>query len=226
MRSTRLLVISTAFLMCSLPLCAQTTSRDDSGSTAQNSGDQQVGVVSPGTHFLIRLDDAISTKTATAGMEFKAHTLDPIATPDGLVLRAGAEIRGHIDKVEQVHQVGRARIWLAFDDISTPRGWLPIVAIVSDAPGIHSVRVAYDREGEIENTTSKRQDQAEAAAAGALVGAAPGVAEHSGKGAAIGAATGALSAFMISSALGEEVTLPKDTKLELVLNHPLYLADN
>lgn len=212
--------------MCSLSVCAETTWRNDSGLTAQDSGDQQAGIVSPGTHFLIRLDDAISTKTATAGMEFKAHTLDPIATPDGLVLRPGAEIRGHVDKVEQAHQVGRARMWLAFDDISTPRGWLPIVAVVSDAPGVHSVRAVYEREGEIENTTRKRQDQAEAAAAGALVGAAPGVAEHSGKGAAIGAATGALSAFMISSALGEEVTLQKDTKLELVLNHPLYLADN
>lgn len=226
MRSACPLVVSAVFLMCSLSVCAETTWRNDSGLTAQDSGDQQAGIVSPGTHFLIRLDDAISTKTATAGMEFKAHTLDPIATPDGLVLRPGAEIRGHVDKVEQAHQVGRARMWLAFDDISTPRGWLPIVAVVSDAPGVHSVRAVYEREGEIENTTSKRQDQAEAAAAGALVGAAPGVAEHSGKGAAIGAATGALSAFMISSALGEEVTLQKDTKLELVLNHPLYLADN
>jgi hypothetical protein len=224
MRSTRLVAISTAFLMCSFPLCAQTASSNDNGSTAQDSGDQQAGIVSPGTHFLIRLDDAVSTKTAKAGMEFKAHTLDPIATPDGLILRPGAEIRGHVDKVEQAHQVGRARIWLAFDDISTPRGWLPIVAVVSDAPGIHSVRVVYDREGEIENTTSKRQDEAEAAAAGALVGAAPGVAEHSGKGAAIGAATGALSAFLISSGLGEELTLDKNTKLELVLDHPLYLA--
>lgn len=226
MRSACPLVVSAVFLMCSLSVCAETTWRNDSGLTAQDSGDQQAGIVSPGTHFLIRLDDAISTKTATAGMEFKAHTLDPIATPDGLVLRPGAEIRGHVDKVEQAHQVGRARMWLAFDDISTPRGWLPIVAVVSDAPGVHSVRAVYEREGEIENTTSKRQDQAEAAAAGALVGAAPGVAEHSGKGAAIGAARGALSAFMISSALGEEVTLQKDTKLELVLNHPLYLADN
>jgi hypothetical protein len=138
------------------------------------------GAVTPGTRFLVRLDEEISTGTAKAEMPFKAHTLDPLTTPGGLVLRPGAEIRGHIDKVEQAHQVGRS--------------------------------------------TSKRQEEAEAAAAGALVGAAPGVVEHNGKGAALGAATGAVTAFMVGSGLGHELTLEKDTKLELILEHPLYLV--
>lgn len=220
MKSTWMLAISAVLLACSLPACAQA----QAGAVQQSSPDQQLGVVSPGIRFLIRLDSAISTTTAKQGMEFTAHTLDPLTTPDGLILHAGAEIRGHVDKVEQARQAGRARIWLAFDDIATRRGWLPLVAVVSDVPGIHSVRAVYDREGEIENTTSKRQQEAEAAAAGALVGAAPGVVQHRGKGAAIGAATGALSAFMVSSGLGQELTLEKDTKLELILDHPLYLA--
>jgi hypothetical protein len=228
MKPASVLVLSTALLACSLPVYAQTTPGQSSNPAAQDSSqtspDQQAGVVSPGTRFLIRLDGAISTKTAKPGEEFRAHTLDPLATPDGLVLRPGAGIRGHVDKVEQARQVGRARIWLAFDDITTPRGWLPLVAVVSDVPGIQSVRVVYEREGEIESRTSKSQEEAEAAAAGALVGAAPGVAEHSRKGAAIGAATGAVTAFMISSGLGQEFTLQKGTKLELVLDHPLYLA--
>lgn len=225
MKSTWMLAISAVFLACSLLTYGQNAPGTDTGSASQASPDQP-GIVSPGTRFLIRLDSAISTNTAKAGMEFRAHTLDPLTTPDGLVLHAGAEIRGHVDKVEQARQAGRARIWLAFDDISTPRGWLPLVAVVSDVPGVHSIRAVYDREGEIENTTSKRQEEAQAAAAGALVGAAPGVVARSGKGAAIGAATGALSAFMISSGLGQELTLQKDTKLELIIEHPLYLAGN
>lgn len=225
MKSTWMLAISAVLLTCSLPTYGQNTSGVDTGSASQASPDQP-GVVSPGTRVLVRLDNAISTNAAKSGTEFTAHTLDPLTTPDGLVLRPGAEIRGHVDKVEQARQVGRARIWLAFDDISTPRGWLPLVAVVSDVPGIHSIRAVYDREGEIENTTSKRQEEAQAAAAGALVGAAPGVVERSGKGAAIGAATGALTAFMISSGLGQELTLQKDTKLELIIEHPLYLAGN
>jgi outer membrane lipoprotein SlyB len=63
----------------------------------------------------------------------------------------------------------------------------------------------------------------EAAAAGAFVGAAPGVAAHNGKEAALGAAAGAVTAFMLSSGLGQELTLDKNTKLELTLDHPLNL---
>ncbi|HTU35340.1 MAG TPA: hypothetical protein VMF66_16170 [Candidatus Acidoferrum sp.] len=222
----RVLVISGALLLCSVTLYAKAGTAEDAASRVPAAATEENGVVSPGTHFLIRLDSAISTRTARAGMEFTAHTLDPISTPDGLVLRPGVEIRGHVDKVDQAHEVGRARLWLAFDDISTPRGWLSLIAMVSDVPGLHSVRAVYDREGEIENTTSKREDEAEAAAAGALVGAAPGAAQRNGKAAAIGAATGAATAFMISSGLGQELTLEKNTKLELVLDHPLYLAGN
>lgn len=227
MRLVSACMLSAALLACSWAARAQTAPDQSSNPATRDSSQaspDQPGFVTPGTRFLIRLDRAISTKTAKAGNEFTAHTLDPLSTPDGLVLRPGAEIRGHVDKVEQAHQVGRARMWLAFDDIATPRGWLPLVAVVSDLPGIHSVRAVYEREGEIENRTNQHREEAEAAAAGALVGTAPGVAEHNRKGAAIGAAVGAVTAFMISSSLGQELTLQKDTKLELVLDHPLYLA--
>lgn len=177
-----------------------------------------------GTRILVGLDDAISTKDMKSGKTFSVHTLEPISAPDGEFLRAGTELEGHVDKVEQAHQTGRARIWLTFDDAKTPAGPRPIVAFVSDIPGVHSVRVVFEREGAIEARTSKRQDQAEAAAAGAFVGAVPGVAAHNAKDAAFGAAAGAATAFMLSSGLGQELTLDKGMKLELTLDHALYLS--
>jgi len=227
MRLTSALSVSATLLACATFWGVQARPAEAiPGSSMQASLDDQSGVVSAGTRFLVRLDTPISSKDAKAGTEFKAHTLDPLRTPDGLILRPGAEVRGHVDKVERARQAGRARIWLAFDDIATPRGWLPLVATVSDVPGVHSVRAVYDREGEIENRADKGQDDMEAAAAGALVGAAPGVADHSKKDAAIGAATGAVTAFMIASELGQDVTLERNTKLELVLDHPLYFEGN
>lgn len=184
---------------------------------------QPPGAVTPGVRFLVGLDKAIGTKESKAGDPFTAHTLEPLTTPDGLVLKSGAEIRGHVDKIEQAHQAGRARMWLTLDDIQTPDGRLPIVAIVSDVPGVHSVRVVYEREGEIENRANNNQVAAQAAAAGAFVGAAAGVAAGDKKDAAIGAASGAVTAFMLSSGLGQELTLAPGTKLELVLDRPLYL---
>lgn len=176
-----------------------------------------------GTRFLAGLEDVVSTKENKNGDRIHLRTLEPLTTVGGTTLLAGAQIRGHIDKLMPAHKTGRARIWLTFDEISTPKGWIPIVAIVSDVPGVHSVRVAYDREGEIETRSSKGQLEAEAAAAGAFVGAAPGVAAHDAKGAALGAAAGAATAFMVTSGLGQELTLDKGTKLEVTLERSLLL---
>ena len=79
------------------------------------------------------------------------------------------------------------------------------------------------KEGEIEARTSKGRREAESAAAGAAIGAAAGAKHGGGKGAAIGAAAGAAAGFLVSSGLGQELDLPRGTKLELELVRPLYL---
>lgn len=63
----------------------------------------------------------------------------------------------------------------------------------------------------------------EATAGGAAIGSAAGVAAHNGKAAAVGAAAGGVAAFLTSSGFGQELDLPKGTKLELVLDRLLYL---
>jgi hypothetical protein len=183
-----------------------------------------VNSVSAGTRFIIALQTNLDTKAARNGDRFHARTLEPLVTSNGAVLSPGMEVRGHIDKVEAARTAGRARLWLTFDEIKTPLGWEPLIADVVDVPGVHSVKVDYDREGEIEARTSNRQQEAEAAAAGAFVGAAGGVAAHNGKDAAMGAAAGAATAFMATSGLGQDLTLSKDTKLEVILDRPLYVS--
>jgi hypothetical protein len=180
--------------------------------------------IAPGARLLVRLQDRLSTKENKAGQVFSARTIEPLSAADGTLLRPGAEVRGHIDKVTAAGKTGRARLWLTFDDIRTPAGWRPLVADLVDLPGIHSIRVAYDHENEIEATSSKRDREIQAAAAGALAGAAPGIADNDKQHAALGAAAGAAAAFMAASGLGQEITLEKDTKLELVLGRPLYLS--
>jgi hypothetical protein len=177
--------------------------------------------VQQGTRFLIGLDTDLGTKESKHGDQFTGHTLEPLVAADGTGLAAGAEVRGHVDKVEAAGKTGRARMWLAFDDIKTPDGWMPLVAMVDDVPGIASVRVNYNREGEIEASATKRNEAMQAAAAGALVGAAPGIADKNQKEAAMGAAAAAAAAYMVSAGLGQEVALEKNTKVELILERPL-----
>ena len=199
------------------PALAQERSPNTGGPTAPNE-------VAPGTRFLIRLNDELGSQGSKAGRPFTARTIEPISSADGTTLPAGAEVRGHVDKVQAAGKAGRARMWLTFDDIKTPDGWMPLIAMVDDVPGVHSIRVDYDREGEIEASSSKRQDAVEAAAAGALVGAATGVASHNEKEAAMGAAAAAAAAYMVTSGLGQELTLEKDTKIEIILERSLYFG--
>jgi hypothetical protein len=177
-----------------------------------------------GTRFLISLQTSISTKEDKVGKQFLARTLEPIATAEGATLPAGAQIRGHIDKIQPAGKVGRARLWLTFDEIHDSTGWIPLVADLIDAPGVHSIRVLYDREGEIRASTTKQEDAAFAAAEAAFVGAEPGIASKNKQDAAMGAAISAATAFMITSGLGQEFTLPQNMKLELVLERPLHLG--
>ncbi|OLE87635.1 MAG: hypothetical protein AUG07_00640 [Acidobacteria bacterium 13_1_20CM_2_60_10] len=179
--------------------------------------------VAPGTRFLVKLDDELTTRKPEENKKFKATTLEPLEAANGTTLRPGAEIRGHVSRVEPAAATGRARIWLTFDDIKTPFGELPIVAEVVGVPGDHSVKSGPSKEGEIEARTSKGREELQAAAAGAAIGAASGGVARGGKGAATGAAAGAAAGFLISSGFGHELNLPKGSKLELELARPLYL---
>jgi len=179
--------------------------------------------VAPGTRFLVSTEEEMNSGRLEENRKIRVRTLEPLETASGLVVPPGAEILGHVSRVEPAKVTGRARIWLTFDEIHTRFGRLPIVADVVGVPGEHTVKQG-SKEGEIEARQSRAQEQAEAAAAGAILGAAAG--SNAGKGAkgtAIGAALGATAGFLASSGLGHELNLPKGTKLELELERALYL---
>jgi hypothetical protein len=182
--------------------------------------------VAPGTRFLVRLEDDLNTRKTKENKKFKVRTLEPLETGNGMILPPGAEIKGHVSRIEPAGITGRARLWLTFDEIKTKHGRLPIVADVVSVPGDHSVKPGPSKEGEIESRTSKGGEEVKAAAAGAAIGAVTGAAAgKSGKAAGIGAAVGAAAGFLVASGMGHELNLPKGSKLELELARPLYLAD-
>ena len=173
----RIFVVMAAFFVFSgIPLCAQNS--DPPPSPSSQPQDVPPNAAARGTRFLVALQTRISTKEDKSGKQIFARTLEPIPTSDGSMLPAGVQVRGHIDKVQSAGKVGRARLWLTFDDIHTASGWTPLVADLIDAPGTHSIRVLFDREGEIEAPSSKRDDEMLAMAEAAFVGAEPGAFEE------------------------------------------------
>src|SRR6266700_4295189 len=180
--------------------------------------------VTPGTKFLVRLEDELSTKGSHENSTFKVKTLEPLEAGSGIYLPSGAEIEGHISRVEPAGVAGRAKLWLTFDEIHTKFGDLPIVAEVASVPGDHSVKPVPNQEGLIAGRSSTQQDAAAAAAAGAAIGAVKGVKDKDKKEAAEGAALGAITAYLMESGRGHELNLPKGAKLELEIERALYLV--
>jgi len=180
--------------------------------------------VAPGTKFLVRLEDELSTKGTEENKKFKVKTLEPLEAGSGIYLPPGAEIHGHVSRVESAGVTSRAKIWLTFDEIHTRFGKLPIVAEVASVPGDHSVKPGGSQDGLIEARTSSQHNAAEAAAAGAAIGAVKGVKDRNKKEIAEGAAAGAIAAYLMESGRGHELDLPKGAKLELELERALYLV--
>lgn len=180
--------------------------------------------VAPGTKFLVVLEQDLTSKGTEENAKFIVRTVEPLEAGSGIFLPPGAEIHGHISRVESAGVAGRAKLALTFDDIYTKFGKLPIVAEVVGVPGDHSVKSsARNQEGIIEGRSSSQQDAAQSAAAGAANGAAQGMKNKDKKEAAEGAALGALTAYLVESGRGHELNLPKGAKLELEIERALYL---
>ena len=184
----------------------------------------EVFAVAPGTRFLVGLERGLNTREVRQNQEFAVRTLEPLEAGQGIFLPSGAEIRGHISRVEPAGTTGRAKLWLTFDEIRTRFGRLPIVAEVASVPGDHSIKPGPLQEGVIEVRGSTQKDAAQAAAAGAAMGALEGVKDKNKKEAAERAAIGALEAYLMEAGRGQELNLPKGAKLELELERALYLV--
>ena len=179
--------------------------------------------VVPGTKFLVLLEGDISTKRMRKNQEFRVRTLEPLQAGEGHYLPAGALIMGHVSRLESAGTTGRAKIWLTFDEVQTRFGKLPIVAEVSSVPGDHSIKAGALQEGVLEGRSSTQKDAAQAAAAGAAMGAIQGVKNRNKKEIAEGAALAALEAYLMEAGRGQEIELARGTKLELELERSLYL---
>ncbi|MDP9338274.1 MAG: hypothetical protein M3P45_05335 [Acidobacteriota bacterium] len=173
--------------------------QDNSNSTAEpqpadgrrHGRPAELYAVAPGTKFLVVLEQDLTTKDTQENAKFVVRTVEPLEAGSGIYLPAGAEVHGHVSRVESAGTTGRGKIWLTFDDIYTKFGKLPIVAEVVNVPGDHSVKPrSANQEGLIEGRSSTQPDAAQAAAAGAAGGAVQGVKNKDKKEAAEGAALG------------------------------------
>ena len=69
----------------------------------------EVFAVAPGTRFLVGLEQGLNTRVVRQNQEFAVRTLEPLEAGQGIFLPSGAEIRGHVSRVEPAGTTGRAK---------------------------------------------------------------------------------------------------------------------
>jgi hypothetical protein len=160
-----------------------------------------------GTRFEVRLDEALSSKTARREDRLMASVAAPVRVDGRVVLPAGTRVRGLVDDVQEAERPARSgRLDLVFDRIAFADG--------TEIP-LHSRVVSIEESLETGDTAKK-------AGIGAILGGVLGSIIGGKKGALAGIVIGGAGGVVGTS--GQEVTLPAGTILSLRLEKQVVVV--
>jgi hypothetical protein len=163
------------------------------------------GVLPVGQEIDVRLQDSLSSGTATAEQRFQTTTVVALEQGGQVLIPAGSTVRGVVSSVSPAGRVDRSgKLTLAFDQITVNGREYPMRALATRAFESRGIR----EEGRTIGT---------AGAVGAIVGGIIGGLE----GALLGAVIG--SGGVIAATEGKDVELPAGTILRLRLDTPVQV---
>jgi hypothetical protein len=178
-----------------------------------------------GTHVLLRMVNAISTRTAREGDRVYLRTASPIVVNGKFVVPIDSYVEGVISHSVRSGRVkGRAELGIRVNSFTLPTGETlrvsPQLSSVDSAGSEQKVETA--KENEIKQGGTKGRDAERIAITGGSGAAIGGLADRSWKGAGIGAGIGSgvgLATVLLTR--GREVDLPQGTTLDVVFNRPV-----
>jgi hypothetical protein len=178
-------------------------------------------IVAKGTVIPVELLNRLSTKNLEGGENIYTRTIFPVTINNEIVIPVGTNIQGKIQAVERPGRVkGKASLTLSFQTMILPSGvTVPIYGGLGGSDEGH-------REGEntVKGESTKGKDAGDIAKAGLGGGVVGGVVRGDRRGAAVGGGIGAgIGLASVLMTRGEELTLPKGTALEVVLEENLEL---
>jgi hypothetical protein len=180
-----------------------------------------------GAEILLRLEHAITTKSAKVGDPIYAVTTFPYAVDGQMLVPAGTYVQGRISAIQRPGRVkGRAELLFHFTTLIYPNGYTVLLpGAVDNVPGMeHSTM--KNEEGTIRQDSDKGHDvatAAEAAATGGLIGAAAGGLKGAGIGGAGGAVVGTAIALF---SRGKDLRLEQGTSVQMVVQRAIDLDAN
>lgn len=213
MKSTFQAMLAAGALVCAG--CATTQSNQPDrpvGTTGTvQSGPVQVdsarrGQLPVGQQLDVRLQNALSSATATVEQHFEATTAGALEQDGRVLVPAGSLVRGVVSSVSPAGKIDRSgSITLAFDQLTVDGREYPIRAMATQAFESGGIR----EEGRTVGT---------AGAVGAVIGGIIGGL----KGAVLGAVVG--SGGVIAATEGTDVQLPAGTIIRIRLDSPVDLS--
>jgi hypothetical protein len=165
-------------------------------------------IVPSGTTLTVRLEQALSSKTAQAGQTFLATTAQPVSVEGKSAIPTGSTVSGTVVSAKAKGKIkGAGELSLALTSITVLGHTYNITTQVLDS-----------------STKGKGKRTAKTTGGGAAGGALIGGIAGGGKGAAIGAVAGAGVGLVGGAATGnQQIEFPAETALSFQLSAPLKL---
>lgn len=184
-------------------------------------------IVPASTQIPLRLQSAISSRTAYVGEPIYCQTVYPVTVNDRMIIPIGSFIKGTITQaVRPGHIKGKALLGLRFDSLTLPNGVTKSISGVLAGFAGNSKEGFKRQEGQIVGEGTKGKDAetilvsgAEGAGIGSVAGISGG---HSGAGAATGGTIGALGGLVyVLATRGKEIMLPVGSNFQLETTRPI-----
>ena len=180
--------------------------------------------VPAGTHILLSLTNTISTKNSKDGDHVYLETAVPVAADGRIVIPRGSYVQASISKVKAAGRgSAKSELFLHFDTLTLPNGVSRDFRARLSSADTTKGKVDQD-EGKVtgngKDTSGGKvaKNTGIGSVGGVLIGGAAG---HPLAGLGAGAAAGLATVF---GAKNEDVTLPKGTSVEMVLDRDLYFT--
>ncbi len=186
----------------------------------------QAADIPQGTHLLLRMVNAVNTRTAKAGDSVYLRTASPVAAGGRIVVPVNSYVQGVVARTKRGGRVsGRAEMAIRLDTLTLPDG-----RVAKFSPRLNSVdpdstgQAVEPSENAVRQAPERGRDAAQVAILAGSGAAIGGVADHDWKGAGIGAGVG--SAVGLATVLltrGSEVELRRGSTLDVVIERPVAI---
>jgi hypothetical protein len=185
-------------------------------------------VVPAGTQLPLVLHNAITTRSNKPGDPVYLETTFPVIVGDRIVIPAGSYVSGEIIETKRPGKVkGRGELMVRLNTLILPNGYAAKFSAIPTGAGT-GAHDTVEEEGKIKGDSDKASDVGtivRTTTLGTGVGGGVGaIAGRPGMGAGVGAAAGAAAGLLWTLfTRGPDLTLPRGTSLDIMLDRPLYL---